>query len=327
MNALLFMVVGLLAGLHAATWGGFKDSPFEGFSPSSFVRSLGLGAGCGLLVGASGLVGTSGILVVIGTCCALERLVTEWWKAIVREDPQAAYSIPMRLAVGGRPVDARLPRYAVGAVVAAGLITVCVLTGTLEDELSGLPWWGLTLVVGSGGWLTAIGGAWKDAPVEGFETAKFFRSPAVATAWGVLLLPFPSPVVVTAVAAAGLSVATIETYKTFLAGGPPGKFAGKPERFQPVVVRDRCCRLHGALYGILVAVLAASLLDVSGTGGTGHLDENVSHLVALTWASCYGALMLARQNSATVETNRAWGLSARQRFGRRSDADIRGASS
>ena len=45
------------------------------------------------------------------------------------------------------------------------------------------------LVGGTGGWLTAVGGAWKDAPVEGFSGWKFLRSPAVATGWALLLAP------------------------------------------------------------------------------------------------------------------------------------------
>jgi hypothetical protein len=326
MNAVLFLtVVGALAGTHAATWGGFKDSPFEGFRPASFWRSAGLGAGVALLVGLSGLAGSAAVLVAVGLCYAAERLVTEWWKAILREDAQSAYSIPMRLALHGRPVDARLPRYAVGIAVAGGLVGACVLTANLESELVGLPWWGLTLLLGSGGWLTAVGGAWKDAPVEGFELAKFFRSPVVGTAWGCLLLPFSSSVTVTAVAAAGLSVATIETYKTFLAGGPPGKFANKLERFEVGAVRERCRRVHGTLYGVLAVVLAVALLETP-TGSGGSLAEDVSLVVALMWASCFGALVLAGPNSATVESSRGPGRSA-PRFGSRSDADIRGASS
>ena len=43
------------------------------------------------------------------------------------------------------------------------------------------PTW-LTVVTVGGffGWISAFGGAWKDAPIEGFETFKFFRSPGVA---------------------------------------------------------------------------------------------------------------------------------------------------
>ena len=79
--------------------------------------------------------------------------------------------------------------------------------------------------------MTAFGGAWKDAPVEGFQLAKFFRSPVVATAWACVLVPFTDQLAVLAVASGGLSVATIETYKTFLAGGAPGKFGDKQIRF------------------------------------------------------------------------------------------------
>lgn len=37
---------GAFAALHAASWGGFKDAPFEGFRLGSYTRSLVLGAGC-----------------------------------------------------------------------------------------------------------------------------------------------------------------------------------------------------------------------------------------------------------------------------------------
>ena len=42
----------------------------------------------------------------------------------------------------------------------------------------------LPLVVavgGLGGWISAFGGAWKDAPKEGFQIFKFFRSPIIAS--------------------------------------------------------------------------------------------------------------------------------------------------
>ena len=37
----------------------------------------------------------------MGTVYAVERLDTEWWKAIVREQDQSHYTIPMRLGVRG----------------------------------------------------------------------------------------------------------------------------------------------------------------------------------------------------------------------------------
>ena len=70
----LALVLGLLGGLHAATWGAFKDSPFEGFRRRSFLRSLALGAGVGLVLAA--LVGPVPALLLLGLVYAGERLVT-----------------------------------------------------------------------------------------------------------------------------------------------------------------------------------------------------------------------------------------------------------
>ena len=53
-----------------------------------------------------------------------------------------------------------------------------------DDELVGRS---ASVRNGWGGWLTAFGGAWKDAPVEGFETFKFFRSPGISLAWAILV--------------------------------------------------------------------------------------------------------------------------------------------
>jgi hypothetical protein len=327
MNGEVFAAIGALTGLHAASWGAFKDSPFEGFRRTSFVRSLGLGVGCALLVGLSGLVGSSsGVIVAIGVCYAGERLVTEWWKAILREDRQSAYSIPMRLSLRGRPIDARLPRYLVGAGIGVGLVALCAVARALEQDGDKMPSWVILVLGGAGGWLTALGGAWKDAPVEGFQRGKFFRSPVVATAWGCLLLPFSPSVTCLAFAAGGLSVATIETYKTFLSGGPPGKFAGKTTRFEVSGVRDRCRRVHGAVYAVLAAVLAVGLLQRSNVEAAGELGKDVGCLVALVWASCYGALVLVSSNSDNVVTRRGSEPSAGPP-GRLSDADIRGADS
>jgi hypothetical protein len=259
------VVLGGLTGLHAATWGAFKDTPFEGFRRRSFLRSvvLGLLAGSVVALGSA----TLPLLLVVGVLYAAERLATEWWKAFLRDDDQAAYTIPMRLAVGGRPVDARLPRYATGVAVAVALALLVVLVPRVAPHD---PPTGLTVLVGGlGGWLTAVGGAWKDAPVEGFSGWKFLRSPAVATTWAVLLLPLTRDWLLLAVAAGGLSVLVIETYKTFLTGGrPPGKFAGRPVRFVGRPVRDRCRVLHCLVHGLLAAVaLGTPALVVPVCGG------------------------------------------------------------
>jgi hypothetical protein len=124
--------------------------------------------------------------------------------------------------------------------------------------------WLVLLTVGSiGGWLTAFGGAWKDAPVEGFETFKFFRSPMVALTWAIIMSFFTTNWIYIAVAGAGYSVATIETYKTFFFPNKPrGKFAGKPILF-PKILEQR--RIVAVLYAcIWVVIIALLVLGFTG---------------------------------------------------------------
>ena len=62
-----------------------------------------------------------------------------------------------------------------------------------------LPRWAMFFLLGSiGGWLSACGGAFKDAPIEGFHTFKFFRSPFLAGSYGLLLSLFTGSYLVAA---------------------------------------------------------------------------------------------------------------------------------
>jgi hypothetical protein len=283
MSATAVALVGALAGLHAATWGAYKDSPYEGFTASRFLRSVVVGTVCATLVGRLlGMEGAS-LLVLVGVCYAAERLVTEWWKAVLRENPQSAFTIPMRLAFLGRPVDARAPRYAVGVLLAGATAVVLLTVSSTGPDVSSLPWWVAGLLGGASGWLTAFGGAWKDAPVEGFETAKFFRSPAVATGWALVLAPMTDDLGVLTLAAGGLAVAGIETYKTFVDGGAPGKFAGKPVRFATDAVRRGCRLGHAGTYGVLAVVLAGGLLGAVRGGDTTAAGQQRGVALALLW--------------------------------------------
>ena len=306
MNLLLVGLVGMLCGLHAATWGAFKDSPFEGFRPTSFARSVVLGLMASLLIAlTTDLESTLSVLVLIGLCYALERLATEWWKSIVREDDQAAYSIPMRLALHGQPIEDRHRRYAVGAAIATGIVVACWATATLQSAVPPLPLWGVVLIAGAGGWLTAVGGAWKDAPVEGFSGWKFLRSPVVATFWAFVLCRFTDDWVVLAVAAAGWSVISIETYKTFLTGGrPPGKFADKPVRFVHHEAREACRAVHVAVYGVLALGLA-NAMSTSLVGRPGLASEHFLGLLAVSlMAGAAGVLVLVQPRQARPTADR-----------------------
>ncbi len=307
MSLLLVLAVGLGTGLHAASWGAFKDSPFEGFSQSSFVRSILVGLALSVVLLKTGLGSGLPTVVLLGLCVAAERLVTEWWKAIVRDDDQGAYTIPMRLGLHGRPVESRSTRYAVGGAVLVGLVVAGWLAVRVQGAVGSAPWWVSVVVGGAGGWLTAVGGAWKDAPVEGFSGWKFLRSPAVATSWAVVLLPFTDSWLVIAVTAAGWAVTSIETYKTFLTGGrPPGKFGDKPVRFTAQGVRTSCRLVHAGCHLALAATVLAMLLPFETQARPS--DQVLSLVAILTLALALAVLVLT--------TDRWWATVG----GRRDDA-------
>lgn len=254
-------MIGLLAGWHAANWGAYKDTPYEGFHWTSYLRSVVIAGVAAVVLGR--LVGIDSVpplLVLLGMVYTVERFATEWWKSIVREQDQSVYTIPMRFGVGGRTVDRRTVRYAVGLGTLLALVLISGTGELVQRSLPPQPVLVTILVGGGGGWLTAIGGAWKDAPVEGFSGWKFLRSPVVATAWAVPLSTLTQHWVGLALSAAGFAVASIETYKTFLTGGrPPGKFAGKPVRHVASTARAGFALLHALLWAALAVGAAGAV--------------------------------------------------------------------
>lgn len=227
------IVIGALAGTHISTWGMYKDSIHEGFTWPKYFRSTILGSILGAIVFMLlrlDLSGPGGMVVFFGVVYALERLTLELWKGFIREEDQSKYFIPMQFGIRGKPVHDRRIRWSVGIGVVLVLGSSVWAVESLQQSYPDLPSWLVLVTVGSlGGWLTAVGGAWKDAPVEGFETFKFFRSPGVTLFWAIILAYFTENWTLIGIGAAGYSVATIETYKTFFfPSRPRGKFAGKP---------------------------------------------------------------------------------------------------
>ena len=243
MSWLIALATGIAAGTHTATWGMYKDSPHEGFTWRRYARSIIIAALAALVVQALArldLTTAGGIFVLFGVTYVCERALVEFWKTFLREEDQSKYFIPMQLAVKGKVVQDRGKRLLAGAGVAGAALLIAA--GVLWIERSAPPWpEALVLVaVGSvGGWFSAFGGAWKDAPIEGFETLKFFRSPIIAAIYAFILMRFTSSYVLVPLGALGYTIATLETYKTFFFPSKPrGKFAGKPVLF-PEMLRRR----------------------------------------------------------------------------------------
>lgn len=263
-------LIGSLSGLHAATWGMYKDALYEGFSARKYCRSVMVGAAAGVsiqLLMRFDLGTAAGAVLLFGLAYGLERALVEWHKSFIRVEDQSKYFIPMQFAVVGRVVSSRRVRAAVGIGSAAMVALVVLGLAGLERAGPAAFPLGRVLMVGSiGGWISALGGAWKDAPKEGFQLLKFFRSPALATAYGLVLSALTTSYLAIAFGALGLTIATIETHKKF--GSPleaPGKFTGQPLRFPDMLrVRRRFVPVFAVLWIALLATLLAALVDAPG---------------------------------------------------------------
>jgi hypothetical protein len=263
MSYAIATLIGLLAGLHTSTWGMYKDAPHEGFTWPKYFRSTIVG---GVLGAAThyftrwDLMDPGNRFAYWGLIYCLERGATEFWKYFIREEDQSKYFIPMQFGLFGKPMKDARKRIPIGLAVAAACFGVFFAIRALEDPA--WPRWLVVITVGSFfGWISAFGGAWKDAPIEGFETFKFFRSPAVAASWAFIVSLTVSSWTAIAIAAEGFTVASIETYKTFcFPNKPRGKFAGKPILHpEHLEQRRRFVPLYFGIWALVTAHLVAAL--------------------------------------------------------------------
>ncbi|MEO5567611.1 MAG: hypothetical protein ABIR92_03925 [Gemmatimonadaceae bacterium] len=261
MNAILIGAgVGALSGLHASIWGMYKDAVHEGFGRLRFLRSVLIGAACGATIQAIlrlDVTRPAMLFLLFGLAYAAERGIVETWKTFFRDEDQSKYFIPMQFSVGGRPVESRALRMLAGfgymLIVGLCLRGIDALDQRLDTSL-------LTAAI-SGfivGIVIAIGGGWKDAPKEGFDLLKFFRSPAMTVAYALILSAFTSRHLLIAVAAIGFERATAETWKTFFfPTRPRGKFAGKPVTHpQMVAHRQWFIAPYAAIWIAVIATVA-----------------------------------------------------------------------
>ncbi len=263
----LSAVTGVIAGLHSATWGMFKDAPHEGFTWRTYLRSPLLSAV--LAVSVSRILDwhldtAADFAALFGVTYALERAVVEIYKTFIRDEDQSKYTIPMQLAVKGAVVESRAIRMSCGALYLAVELMVLFGVDWLQHSGPRTPDLLAAAVVGSaGGWISAGGGAWKDAPVEGFHILKFFRSPVVAGLYGVFMAAITTSYVVIFLGAIGYTVATLETHKTFFHPNEDrGKFMGKTPGF-PEWLRTRY-RFVPLYVLIWLTILVTAVLALAG---------------------------------------------------------------
>ena len=282
LDPLVVALIGAVAGMHAATWGAYKDSVYEGFSPTKWARSPIIGALCALLLRkliAPDVPRAGALLLLFGAAYVAERGVFEMYKTFLRQEDQSKYHIPMQFHVLGRIVASRGARIVAGSALLVAIGVLLAGMQALQRVTTALPRLVPSAIAGAiAGTLSAIMGAWKDAPIEGFETRKFFRSPLIATGYALLLAPLTSDLIPLGAAALGFTVATIETYKTFFCGRPPGKFSGKPVLHPRLLtLRVRWIPLFAMIW---TAVAVTALLAWRDVASADQLAELVQPLGA-----------------------------------------------
>ena len=258
---ILAMFIGTLSGTHAAIWGMYKDAIHEGFEWPRFLRSVLVGAACGAGLQMAlrlPLPAPSAAFVLFGLSYGTERAIVEVWKTFFRDEDQSKYFIPMQFSIRGEPVRNWRVRTVAGVAYTVLMLSGLLAISVLETDNRHLT----TAFVGlATGLVVAIGGGWKDAPKEGFDLLKFFRSPIMTVLYALALSTFASNFAVIAIGAVGLERATAETYKTFFFPSKPrGKFSGKPI-VHPEMLRRRL-RFVPAYVAISVSVVGCFVAGV-----------------------------------------------------------------
>lgn len=270
MNAVISALTGLAVGIHNATWGMYKDAPHEGFTWSTYFRSVIAGAIYGPLlwyIFKLDLTQFGNVFILWGATYSLERITMEVYKTFIRVEDQSKYFIPMQLSVFGKPVESYGLRLLFGllyvlilAIISYGIY---ILNQNYHD--GGRTWNAFLLLLPCSvfGWVSAFGGAWKDAPLEGFETFKFFRSPGVAYFFAFVASLFTANLLIITMCSIGLTIASIETYKTFFfLHKPRGKFQGKPVLYPEMeTFRKKFVPVYVSIWVIVIACFILGLFN------------------------------------------------------------------
>src|SRR5918995_3397086 len=138
MTLLLAAAIGLMAGIHTATWGMYKDAPHEGFSSWKYARSIVLATVIAVVVSALWRLDprqAADLVGLFGATYAVERALAEIYKTFLRDEDQSKYFIPMQFAIFGKVVRSRGARLLAGAGYVGVLLAMVVLVSWIDRVL------------------------------------------------------------------------------------------------------------------------------------------------------------------------------------------------
>lgn len=253
MHFALSLTVTIVSGLYTSLWGAFKDSPYEGLKSRTFPRSVYFHVVIFLVLyfvpffsdAFRALSFVQMFFLVMG----LERFLAELYKGFFRTEDQSKYFVPSRITFLGKYVGSDLLRYAVGTVLVAIVFSVVFIDVPIDS------FWQFLAVAYGTGLLVSLGGAYKDAPFEGFKILKFQRS-SVVLAVCTPLFYFLGPVSLGFLIYmnGGLERFVVEYYKTYIQRNMSGKFQPDLPRIQKYI--DHREKFHYMAL-VIIAWLAA----------------------------------------------------------------------
>ena len=228
---LLIVLVGITAGLHAALYGAYKDSPHESFMAHRFAREVVIAAIVTAALAALGLFEGETLFIVYLSAFALSRITTEFWKLFVRVEPQSEYRIPTQVHWLTGVVTNPFARLLMGAGYLASIYGIYCACKLLPTSLPA-PVYGA--IVGLAfGTAEAIGGGYKDGSIEGFSWYKFAKSPTFGALSGVIVSSHAESLAFLSLATIGSMRMFLELlFKIFPKDYVPGKFASMAGPFK-----------------------------------------------------------------------------------------------
>jgi hypothetical protein len=265
-TAILFVITAI-SGLYTSLWGAFKDSPYEGFKPKTFPRSVYFNVAILAVLYAMPMlherVVALGLFQLFFLTMGLERFLAEIYKGFFRTEDQTKYFVPSRITFFGHHVTSDVARYFVGTVIVAAVFAVVWIDVTVEQFL-----WVAVTAYGTG-LLVSLGGAYKDAPFEGFQPLKFQRSGVVLAVLSPLFYFLNDPETPVSLGFliymnGGLERFAVEYYKTYIQRNMSGKFRPDIERHQQQLETRE--KYHYAALAIMTGLLALYIMELRALG-------------------------------------------------------------
>jgi len=238
MSATLIIVIGWVAGLHAALYGAFKDSPHESFLMRRFMRELVFATGIAAVLVTINVTSRETPFILYLSVFALARIVTEFWKLFLRVEPQDGYRIPTQIHWIRSVVHNPAARLLFGMGFWGGIYGCYRLFCLLPDML---PWQTTGIITGCGiGIAEALAGGYKDGMIEGFSFGKFLKSPTFGALGGFIAsFHTTNPAFLLLAAIGSMRMFNELLFKMIVRNYTPGKFKSLIGPFQEWMRRRR----------------------------------------------------------------------------------------